>query len=592
MPPASPDRGRQTQLKLRTKTGCFTCKKRRVKCDEAKPRCLRCTSTGRKCDGYSSPSNTRPSSTRALNLNLHLTPRPIPPLTLFTNPSTALERRSFQFFYERTVPSLLGYTGSDFWNRLVLQVSQREKPVWHALIALGSLHENFEGDRVVPGLWLRRRGWDSFALTEYLCAIRALLGGGGEGGGKRDGGEWSKSVPVDVCLICCILFACFEVLSSHYDSAIGHIRGGIKIMKETYYDPRSGTFCHPYLKPSTVSGLEMGTLHKMLIALQDQVLTLTRDDIDMQLAHSTSFTGNPYLDIPSSFNSIAEARNIFEYYRYKAARDLRDKVGTDHNIETTSAFTALLQSYDPLIQQFSTSLHQFEQTRSENLTPREQIGLKILKIHQNMQLIRLEYGKIGVSDQVSWDKFNWLFEEIVNLAAYVVDSIHGIDCLSLSETQLEELSRQGKFKPSFTLDMGIVGPVYNTATLCRDPYIRRRAVRVLRSASRQEGCFNSHVCAVIAEHAIAIEEAAAAAIRRYSDRVHQMIPNILPSLKKFQAQAETITYCSEVPEAARLVYIYPRVDAVGKKVYMRLRQGGVDVDVPLTDVAVVEESVS
>ncbi|KAL4949227.1 hypothetical protein BDW69DRAFT_198257 [Aspergillus filifer] len=575
----------QTQLKLRTKTGCFTCRKRKVKCDEAKPHCHRCTSTGRKCDGYSPPITHPLSST--LGRPLSLIQRPIP--LLFSTPGTARERRSFQFFYERTVPSLAGFTGSDFWNRLVLQVSQHEKAVWHALIALGSLHENFENDSLVPGLWFSRRGSDYFAVKEYLVAIRALLRGSEwrEGGGKGQRGMWAANLPVDVCLISCLLFACFEVLSSHYDSAIGHIRGGIKIMNEAYYDSRSGTFCHLYLKPSTVTGLEMGTLHKMLITLQDQAFVLTRDDLDMQLAHKTSFPGHPYLDIPSSFSSIAEARDTFEYYRCKAARDLSDKVGTDHGVE----LKPLLQSYDPLIRQFSASLHQFEQTKGDHLTAREQIGLSILKVHQNMQLIRFEYAKLGLSDQVSWDKFNWLFEEIVKLAAYVVDSTHGIDCLSLSQTQLEKLASEGKFKPSFTLDMGIVGPVYNTATLCRDPYIRRRAARVLRSASRQEGCFNSHVCAVIAEQAIAIEEAAAVAIRNDPERFQQILPDKLHALREFQAQAGMISSCSEVPEAARLVYIYPRVDAAEKKVYMRLSQRGVDVDVPLPGVAVVEEGV-
>lgn len=78
----------------------------------------------------------------------------------------------------------------------MLQASQHEKSVWHALIALGSLHEQFENDREIPGLWFSRRGHDAFAVQEYLFAIRALLG-------------WS--LPVDVCLISCILFACFEV---------------------------------------------------------------------------------------------------------------------------------------------------------------------------------------------------------------------------------------------------------------------------------------------------------------------------------------------------------------------------------------------
>lgn len=41
------------------RSGCFTCKIRRKKCDEAKPFCSRCTSTGRKCDGYSSSALER-----------------------------------------------------------------------------------------------------------------------------------------------------------------------------------------------------------------------------------------------------------------------------------------------------------------------------------------------------------------------------------------------------------------------------------------------------------------------------------------------------------------------------------------------------
>lgn len=199
-----------------------------------------------------------------------------------------------------------------------------------------------------------------------------------------------------------------------------------------------------------------------------------------------------------------------------------------------------------------------------------------------MQLVRLEYAKLGVSDQGSWDKYNHIFAEIVQLAASVVDSTHGINCLSLSPSQLENLSNQGLLKPSFTLDMGIIGPVFNAATLCRDPVIRRKAVQVLRSAARQEGCFNSHVCAIVAEQAIAIEEAAAGT-------ASGSLLRILPELNyKFAS----ITACSEVPDAARLTYVYPRIDAVQKKVYMRLGQRGLDVDVPLTNMTVMMDMVA
>ncbi|KAI5962839.1 hypothetical protein CANMA_003614 [Candida margitis] len=36
----------------RVRTGCWTCKKRHRKCDEAKPFCNNCKNTGRKCEGY------------------------------------------------------------------------------------------------------------------------------------------------------------------------------------------------------------------------------------------------------------------------------------------------------------------------------------------------------------------------------------------------------------------------------------------------------------------------------------------------------------------------------------------------------------
>ncbi|KAK7574804.1 hypothetical protein V3481_016776 [Fusarium oxysporum f. sp. vasinfectum] len=43
---------RKKRYATKGKTGCITCRIRRVKCDEDKPSCHRCTSTGRKCDGY------------------------------------------------------------------------------------------------------------------------------------------------------------------------------------------------------------------------------------------------------------------------------------------------------------------------------------------------------------------------------------------------------------------------------------------------------------------------------------------------------------------------------------------------------------
>ena len=111
------------------------------------------------------------------------------------------EKRTFQFFRERTVPRLCGFFSSDIWERLVLQTTFHEPALRHAVFALGSLHERFEmGDMSVfaSNLDTVQGG---LALLQYTQAINHVI--------KRSAQTDSRSL--DVCLVACILFACFEV---------------------------------------------------------------------------------------------------------------------------------------------------------------------------------------------------------------------------------------------------------------------------------------------------------------------------------------------------------------------------------------------
>lgn len=46
------ERSNFKEVKRRTKTGCQTCRKRRIKCDEARPSCRNCLKSKRACQGY------------------------------------------------------------------------------------------------------------------------------------------------------------------------------------------------------------------------------------------------------------------------------------------------------------------------------------------------------------------------------------------------------------------------------------------------------------------------------------------------------------------------------------------------------------
>ena len=196
---------------------------RRVKCDEAKPNCHRCTSTGRKCDGYESPDQTSSRSSSATpnpETAVSVVPtRPKVPISrlikgpILTIEGDEQERRIFHFFRERTIPGLCGFFGSDIWERLVLQTTFQEPALRHAVFALGSLHERFEkGDTTVfaSNLDTVQGG---LALRNYTQAIGHVI--------KRSTSKDSRSL--DVCLIACILFACFEVCRT--------------LLQHAYHDP-------------------------------------------------------------------------------------------------------------------------------------------------------------------------------------------------------------------------------------------------------------------------------------------------------------------------------------------------------------------
>jgi hypothetical protein len=179
-------------------------------------------------------------------------------------------------------------------------------------------------------------------------------------------------------------------------------------------------------------------------------------------------------------------------------------------------------------------------------------------------------------DQTVWDKYNSIFEEIISLAASVVDTTYE------SSDPLKEC----RPKPSFSLDMGIVAPLYDVATLCRDPFIRRRAVNILRSLSRQEGVFSSHICAVVAEKVIAIEETVAAeGSLEYQKDVAFFVTIVSDANQQHHPRIER---CSDVPQAARLSYAYPTFDIIDKKAFLTIGQEGVmHMNIPLPALTVM-----
>ncbi|CAE6448700.1 unnamed protein product [Rhizoctonia solani] len=75
----------------RSTTGCYTCKRRKKKCDERQPTCLRCEKAGKECEGYASLEN--PDS-RGLMRRTRLAPAPSHTTEKTTSSSKPPENRT------------------------------------------------------------------------------------------------------------------------------------------------------------------------------------------------------------------------------------------------------------------------------------------------------------------------------------------------------------------------------------------------------------------------------------------------------------------------------------------------------------------
>jgi hypothetical protein len=104
------------------RSGCLTCKKRRVKCDEGRPLCRRCVTQGYVCDGYA-PS--------------------IAPL-VFEIATDPAERRAFAYFKERAMWNLQSLSGLGLFQKLALPAAYREPVIRRILAALGTHDEASE----------------------------------------------------------------------------------------------------------------------------------------------------------------------------------------------------------------------------------------------------------------------------------------------------------------------------------------------------------------------------------------------------------------------------------------------------------------
>lgn len=467
----------QLAVGRKVRTGCLTCKIRRVKCDEEKPACLKCRTTGRTCDGYlpaqigrATPQVTDPEDSSS---GPSVLPAQAPSSSL---PGTREEQRCFDYFRQRSVLEFSGYFDSNFWDQLILQVSHDDPAVRHAVIALGSLYEKFDIQREVIRSQAQATVCRQDSIEQYNQALSHLQ--------QNLGDDENRNI--HSTLICCVLFIAFETFLGNYDSAGLHLESGLKILHD--WQVQQDQLLQPAYSPAT------SVIEDDLLPVFSRLNLQARSLVDPGLSQHHRFIGDTATkSIPNAFSSLNQSR-ICLYNLFNATFDFihstyDTKESVDLSEEPPSAVVLERDHLDGLMQRWLQTFDTLLEDAGTQMGTRNLRAAMLLKIHHTTATVLLRTSLS--SEQRGFDAHLDHFKSIVSLSA-----------------SLLEASGSLEIKPSFSMDLGIIVPLYLTVVSCRDPTVRRQALSLLSRLSlpRQEGSWNANDASRVGRWVINVEE--------------------------------------------------------------------------------------
>ncbi|KIW99350.1 uncharacterized protein Z518_11338 [Rhinocladiella mackenziei CBS 650.93] len=462
----SPTRLKRSHHKVRT--GCVTCRRRRVKCDETHPKCRRCAKAGRVCEGYTQAkawlfepsSNTSPP-------DLELAPNKAYPVQLFEESDL---NRPTQYFLECTAPRIAFYFAEmmdsfvdnkamvahssaqawEFWNRLVIQASETQPCVRYSLAAISSLHEWIELTKRTP--------WQNYTFTlHYTKAITKI-------------NQCHGNLPVEIILISCLLFAHCDFLMGASAAGFAHLKSGYRIISENrkrcvQLAPEISELIEPIIQG--------------FVAKSENYKLREETGPRANLSRETTYV---LPEMPEIFEDLTQANRSLQQAMYWV---LLLELGQPNHLST---MTPGVRKY---VTDWATAFGRWK-ARLEWDDPLLKDWQLLLLAHHRMALLILRtlppendqsYGRAAADFRIMY----------AQLRTFLRSGYIDADEKENSHLVLK-------------VHLGFIAPLFFIATQCRVRDIRRNALEALQNLNVVEGHWNSCVAYAIAKTAVEVEE--------------------------------------------------------------------------------------
>jgi hypothetical protein len=176
-----------------------------------------------------------------------------------------------------------------------------------------------------------------------------------------------------------------------------------------------------------------------------------------QSSHQTSETDSLTRPTLSHFE---ESENAAEFLLLEKSRYLDEVIAWSH------AFKPLFDKAQPGTNDFLATRH---------------LQMHYLPVH----LTLTQYTSLS---ELTYDAYLWMFKEIVEMARIQLSSLAVMH------------------DPTFSFDMQNVWPLFVVAKKCRDPIVRREAIRLLGEWPRREGIWDSVIASAVSRWVVKVEE--------------------------------------------------------------------------------------
>ncbi|KAJ9604597.1 hypothetical protein H2200_010711 [Cladophialophora chaetospira] len=383
--------------------------------------------------------------------------------------------RPAQFFIECTAPRissyfaemmdsfvddkvLVHYTSNsawNFWNRLVIQASQDQSCVRHSLAALSSLHEWIELTKRTP--------WQNYTFTLYYTKAITEINSS------------QHSLPLDIVLICCLLFAHCDFLMGASAAGLTHLKSGYRIIAENrkrhvQISPEINEFIEPIIRG--------------FMAKSENYALRAEAAEPVNEAPVTTAATYALPDMPERFDDLVQATKHLQQAVYLV---LLLEMGKPHHS------TPMIPGVRKYVAEWTKSFGRWKAAAAFDADdPLLKDWQLLLLAHHRMALLILK--TLPPESDCAYSRasadFRIMFAQMRTF-------------LRSGYTTMEK-GRDSDLV--LKAHLGFIAPLYFIATLCRAREIRYSALEALRELKVAEAHWNSCVAYTVAKTVIEIEE--------------------------------------------------------------------------------------